>query len=137
MASLSKMAKRFGTDEDREEAGVWCDFGEGMRVKIRRMSSRKVQDVQRELNKPHTAQLRIGPLPDAVAEDMMYRVIATGIIADWEGIDNDAGEVLPYTAANALTVVKKFKEFRDNILQISANADAYRVKVEEAGEANL
>lgn len=136
--ALSKLAQRFTTDENKEEAGVLVDFGDGLKIRVRRFKSKKSQDVRKELEKPFVDQIRRGPLSDAVAEEMLIKQIATGIIADWEGMEWPTdGVSLPYTAKNAYDVLKALPELRDQILQVSIDAENYRVKVQEEAKENL
>lgn len=135
--ALSKLAKRFSTDENKEEGGVTVDFGDGVKITIRRVKSKKSMEVRKDLERPFVDQIRRGPLPDAVAEEMLVNQIARGIIADWEGVELEEGVPLPYTAKNAYDVLKALPELRDSILQISIDAENYRLKVEEAAVENL
>lgn len=132
--ATSKLFARFKTDENREEGGVWVDFGDDVRIKVRRLRSRKSLDVRKELEKPFADQIRRGPLGDKVAEDLLLQQMSQGIIADWEGVDLGDGILVPYTPTNAFKLLKELPELRDSILQISADADSYRAKVEDAGE---
>jgi hypothetical protein len=132
----SKLFNRFSTDQNREEQGVWVDFGDGIRIRIRRIRSKKSADVRKELEKPLVDQIRRGPLPEAEAEDLLVRQIAYGVIVDWEGVDLGDGVVVPYTRENAVKLLKALPELRDAILQISVDADSYRLKVDEDAEKN-
>jgi hypothetical protein len=132
----SKMTARFATDENREEGGVWVDFGDDIRVKVRRFRSRKSIEVRKELDKPFADVVRRGTLPEGVAEDLLLKQMAKAIVADWEGVDLGDGEVVPCTEGNSLVALKKFPEFREAILQVSIEADNYRAKVDEDAEKN-
>lgn len=134
--ATSKLFARFSTDDNKEEAGVWCDFGDGIRVKIRRIRSRKSQEVRKDLERPYQDQVRRGPLPEKLAEELLVNQLANGIISDWEGVDVGDGVEVPYTAANAVTVLTALPELRDEILRISMDADNFRKKVEVDGEKN-
>ena len=109
-------------------------MGDGIRVKIRRIRSKKSIEVRRELDKPHANEIRRGTLSDDASTDLLVKQVAAGIIADWEGIDlghlaraNDLPEGdIPYTADNAYRVLKLLPEFRDEILQVSMSAESYR-----------
>ena len=133
----SKLFARFLTDQDREEAGVWVDFGDGIRIKVRRLRSRKSLDVRKELEKPFADQIRRAPLDDDTAQDLLLKQMSQGIIADWENVDLGDGVTVPYTVDNAYKLLKALPELRDAILQVSADADSYRAKVAEDTEKNL
>lgn len=134
-----KLKARFGTDEAKEEEGVWADFGEGIRVKVRRFKSRIVQETQRKLHKPFADTVRRGPLPDHIAEDLMAKLMAQAIIADWEIPGDEEGDPpVPNTVEAKLAIIKNkdYAEFRDEILAISFERDAYRQSLDEDGEKN-
>ena len=79
--SNSKLWQRFATNEDTEENGVWVNFGDGIRVKVRRLKSRKSQEVRKELDKPFTNEIRRGSLDTKTAEDLLVKQIASGVIS--------------------------------------------------------
>lgn len=144
--AVSPLLTRFSNDTSKEEAGVWTDFGDGIRVKIRRIRSKKSQDVRKELDQPHVGDIRRGALPDNIAEDLLLKQTAAGVIADWEGIDfgNHAKDFdlpegsIPYTPENAYKVLKALPELRDEILQVSMSAESFRkVFLEDQVIANL
>jgi len=132
-----KLRARFASDEAKEEEGVWADFGDGIRVKIRRFKSRLVQETQRKLHKPFADVVRRGPLPDHIAEDLMLKLMAQAVIADWEipGDEEDDPPV-PNTVEAKLQLLKELPEFRDEILSISFERDAYKVALDEEAEKN-
>ncbi len=115
---------------------MWTDFGDGIRVKIRRIRSKKSIAVRKELDLPFSGELRRGQLDEGVAEDLLVKQVAAGVIADWEGIDLGEGN-LPYTPDNAYKVLKTLPEFRDEILQVSMNAESFRKQFDEGLVANL
>lgn len=134
--SKSKMFARFATDESREEEGVWVDFGDGIEVRIRRLSSKVSRDVRKRLEKPHGEAIRRGGLPEGVAEDILNRQIAEAVIAEWRGVDDEAGNALPCTVENKLRVIKALPEFRDEVLSVSIERDNYKAALNEEAEKN-
>jgi len=134
--SNSKLWQRFATNEDIEENGVWVNFGDGIRVKVRRLKSRKSQEVRKELDKPFTNEIRRGSLDTKTAEDLLVKQIASGVIADWEGVDDEDGAPLPYTGANAYRVLKALPEFRDEIFAVSVSSENFKAQTTADAEGN-
>ena len=132
----SKLHNRFKTDESKEEQGVWIDFGEGIRVRVRRIRSRFSQAVRLELEKPHSESIRRGPLPNDVAEDLMMKQIAKALISEWEGVTDEDGNVLECTYENKLAIIKELPELRDEILQVSMDRDSYKAAKNEESLKN-
>lgn len=138
--SKSKLLSKFRTDESKEEAGVWVDFGDGIRVRVRRLKSRKSIEFRKELDKPHADVIRRGSMDDKTAEDLLIRQIAGGVIADWEGVEDEDADgnaiAVPYTFDNAYSILKKASDFRDEILSVSVGADNYRNAVDKDAVGN-
>lgn len=135
--SKSKLFARFKTDQSREEEGVWIDFGDGIRVKIRRFSSKASVEIRNRLQKPYAEMLRRGgSLPDSVAEEILNRQIADGVIADWEGIEDDNGQPLSATSENKYKIITALPEFRGEIFSVSLERDNYKAALVEEAEKN-
>ena len=134
--AVSKLLARFSTDTDAEEMGRWVDFGDGIRIRIRRIRSQKSIEVRKELDKPYANDLRRGALADSVAEDLLIKQVAAGVISAWEGIDIGDGD-LPYTPDNAYKVLKLLPDLRDEILQVSMSAESFRKHFDDGVVENL
>jgi len=132
----SALFSRFLTDDDKEQNGVWIDFGDGIRVKVRRLKSKRSLEVRKELEKPFLDQIRRGPLPSDTAEELLLQQMSRGLIVDWEGIDLGDGEVVSYSPARAYDVLKALPEFRDSIFSVCVDADNYRAQIDEDAEKN-
>lgn len=132
----SALFAKFATDSDREEAGIWVNFGEGIKVKVRRLKSRKSQEYRKELDKPYTNEIRRGALDDKTAEDLLIRQIGGGVVADWSGVEDEDGTPLPYTAENAIRLLRLLPEFRDAIFAVSVDADAFKKHIGAEAEKN-
>jgi hypothetical protein len=126
--SNSKLFARFATDQDKEESGVWVDFGEGIKVKVRRLKSRASQDARKELDKPFANEIRRGKLSTDVAEDLLIKQIAWGVIADWQGVDDENGTPLPYSREAAYQILKKLPDFRDEVFAVSVDSEGFKAQ---------
>jgi hypothetical protein len=62
---------RYNTDRGLEEEGVWVDFGDGVKVQVRRLTSKKSREYRRKLDKPYTAQFRNREMPDDLQEKLL------------------------------------------------------------------
>ena len=98
--------------EDKQKAsdGVWCDYGNGVKMKIRRISCPESVAVRNRL----IAELKEGYKGDKVIDEedasaMGSKIIAEAIIVDWEGIseiDDDGKEIeYPYNYENAYNML--------------------------------
>lgn len=137
----TNLDRSFKMDSGKEEEGVWVDLGDGVRIRIRRFKSRKSQDVRKELDKPHADQIRRGSIASEVAEDLLVKQMAFGVISGWEGItqigDDGVTKPLPYTGEAAYQLLKSLPELRDELFSVSVDRDAFRQKMDEEAEKNL
>lgn len=147
MAAKSPLYDRFKTDQDKEESGVWTNFGGGdpdanppvpdIKVRIRRLKSKASIEARRELDKPHTNEIRRGALSNDLLEDLLLKQLSRGVIADWSGITDENGTPLNYSPDNAYRILKDLPDFRDEIIAIAMAADAFKDDVDKTTEANL
>lgn len=131
MSFLSK----YKTSEELEVNGVWVDFGDGVCVKIARFSNPHSKEVRSRLERPHAQALRRGSLPDSVSEYILLKQMAEAIIVDWKGVTDENGAELECTYDNKLSVLKKFKDFRDDVAFAAMERDTFKsADVEDAGK---
>lgn len=135
MAIKTNLTGMFKMDESKEESGVWVDFGNGVRIKVRRLKSRAAQKVRQELDKEHTDAIRRGTLSTEDAEVLVNKQIALGIIVDWEGImetyeeDGETKErPLAYNGQTAYELIKQLPELRDEIFAVATDRENYRAE---------
>lgn len=132
----NSLFSRFAMDDKKEEQGVWVDFGDGIKVKVRRFKSKASQDARKELEKPLTAEIRRGPLEEKVQEDLLIKQMAKAIIVDWKGVTDEDGEELDCDFESKYYILKQLPEFRDEIAAIALDRDAYKAGLDEEGEKN-
>lgn len=135
-AKKSALHARFAMDAGREENGVWVDYGDGISVKIRRFKSRASQEARRELDKPHADVIRRGPLPEALAEELLVKQMAKAIIVDWKGVTDADGNPLECTEEARYAILKELPEFRDEIFALSVERDHFKAKADQDGTGN-
>lgn len=129
----------YQVDTDREENGFWYQATDTIRIKIRRISSKKSADARKEAEKPYTSQLRNNTtLPSAILEEIAAKQLAFGIIADWEGIiDTETSTAIPYSGETAFAIMSdpEMKDFAGEIFQQAMARDNFkRLENEEASK---
>lgn len=134
---MGKFSERYATDTKIEEDGQWVDFGEGVKVKVRRLNSKFSRDVRRKLEKPYTAMYKGRDMPDSLQEELMIKQLAQGIVVDWEGVeDPDTDKPLPFSSDNAMKVFVAYKDFRDDIVTASMERATFQREEQKAAEGN-
>lgn len=127
---------KYKTDPDLENNGVWIDFGDDVHVKITRFGTTKSKEVRRRLEKPYQNFTRKGGIPDSVLEEILMKQIAEAIIVDWKGVTDEEGAVLDCTYDNRLTVLKKYPDFRDDVVLAASERDTFKTANVEDGAKN-
>ena len=130
---------RYNTDRNAEEDGVWVDYGDGVKVQVRRLSSKFSRDVRRKLEKPYSSQFRNRDMPDSLQEELLNKQLSMAVVVNWEGVpDPDKPDtMLPYSQDNVLRIVKDFPDFRDDILTASMERTTFEKEQRKDAEKNL
>lgn len=137
MSNLPKTSifARFKTNRTAEEDGKWIDLGGGLKVKIRRFLAKKSAEVRDELEKPYRARGGKVTIPPDVLKDITYQHIAKGILVDWEGVFDNDGSEIKYTADTAYKLMTELPDLATIIVQEAIDFDNFKdeEKKETAG----
>lgn len=129
---------RYATDKSMEEEGTWVDYGDGLKVQVRRLNSTKSRDVRRKLEKPYVKQFRGQDMPDSIQEQLLNNQIAKAIVVSWEGVPNpdNPKEKLPCSEENVMMMITRYPDFRDDILAASMERATFQKEDLKAAEGN-
>lgn len=144
---------RYSTDRSLEEEGVWVDYGDGLKVQVRRLNSRHSRETRRKLEKPYAAQFRGREMPESLQEQLLNKQLSQSIVVDWEGVpdpDNSPGfledgitpdpkkpgKFLDCTPENVLMMVERFPDFRDDILTAAMEKTTFQKEQTKVAEGN-
>lgn len=139
----SPLYKLFKTDDATEQEGVWVEYGtkatgEPIRIRIARAGggNLKYTRVLERKWKPVRRQAQLGTLDPKLSERLLAEVYAESVILGWENVDDESGNPLPFTVANATKLLTDLPElFTD--LQLQANRLAlFRADLREADAGN-
>ena len=96
-----------------------------------------MSDLRDSLTKPYAQLLRVGSkIPDDKNEEIGLRVLAGAVIADWKNVQNEAGEVVPYSAEEAYAILKALPKMANFVIQFSLEAQNYRDEAREERVGN-
>lgn len=129
----------FAVDDDEAENGKWFSFGKNIRIKIRRHKSEKSIKVRERLDAPYAqASRKMSDLPKKIQDEITYKHLAEGIIADWEGVYDVNGNEIPYSPEAAYKFLShpKLREFRDKVADLSVDLSNFISKQETEEEGN-
>jgi hypothetical protein len=131
----TNLHRQYQISNDLEEQGFWYEATSEIRIRIRRLNSKPSLDARKEAEKPYTSQIRAGKAPDDVLEEIANKQLSYGVIADWEGIVDEAGKEVPYTGETAYGILSdpEMREFAADLFQQSVSRDNFKaVNNEEA-----
>lgn len=135
---MSKFSERYKTNRSAEEDGIWVDFGDGIKVKIRRMNSQHSKDTRQVLEKPYAAAFRGREMPQSLQEELMNKQLAQSIVVEWEGVEDPTkeGKMLPFSQENVLRICAEVKDFRDDILTAAMERATFQTQILKESEGN-
>ena len=122
----------FVMDPSKETQGVWVEAGAGLRLKIARATNRAYRDELVKLTKPHAAAIRTNSLNIELAEKLTREAAAKHIIHGWENLEDDNGNLIPFSHEKAAELFEKSPDFLKLVLEYSNDAELFR----ESGVGN-
>lgn len=114
-------SKRFKTNLENENGGVWVDIGDGAELQICRKGNSAYRKRFADLVAPFRAQLRTNSLGEKKADALYCQVLAETILTGWRGDTVFYGEQTPYSVEFATKVLAdpEMKDFRTLVEELS------------------
>lgn len=126
-------------DAERQENGAWVDEipeVEGLRLKVRGQLNVDWRRLQARLMDAVPRKKRVGGRLDPDEQDrIMSSCLLNACLLDWEGLEDDEGNAIPYSKqmAQKLLTEPEFRRFRDSVVwAASIVADHAQADQEEA-----
>lgn len=120
----------FATDKNAEEAGVWVEAGDGLKLQIARITSQKYTRYLQKLGRPHAR--RLSATPDmALVEQLQRQAVAKCILLGWENLQEGKKDVL-YEFGTALRLFEKYPDFYRLVLDYASDREIFVADNEEA-----
>lgn len=112
-------------DLDKKDSGVWTTY-EGSEFLIASSSNPKYAKALVANQRPFKKQIEKGTIDPDDASNLLAKSIAQGLLLDWRGVQNSAGEDVPYTLEAAVGVLKAVPSFREFVMEFAQDEDAYK-----------
>ncbi len=147
--------KSIQVDPQLQTDGIWVDYFDDIRLKIARLGTDEYLKYVRRLRKPHERRIRReGETTSKVLQKLVVKAVATKILVDWEGMEeqkvDENGEKVfdgigdpvlievPYSAEKAEEYMAdiSFRDFYEDVIEISNTAENYYVEQLEESEGN-
>ena len=129
---------KFATDPSVENQGIFLDYGDGCKIRIRRAGGANKEYIKaiERLSRTHRFQIQTGRLSIDESRQIMAEVYANTIVLGWEGVKGPNGEEILFSKENCL---KLFTDLPDLFADVQAQADNaafFRVNIDEADAKN-
>jgi len=129
---------KFRTDPEREKAGIWVQYGPAGKFLLARAGgSNKEYAVRLEqLTRQHLKSIQHGMLDPVLADEILRQVYAEKVIRDWEGVTDEDGNLLPFSVANCVKLLKDLPELFRLIVEDAQGFELYRTGLLEEAVKN-
>lgn len=112
-------------DVSLTETGTWTDFN-GSKLKIAHSSNVVFQRVLARKQQPHRRKIEQGSVDPQLMKDIMCQAMAEGLIIDWSGVTDKAGNEVKYSIDNGYKALKNNPDLREFVTEFSTNLDNFR-----------
>jgi hypothetical protein len=120
----------FATDEKLEVEGVWRALQGDSRLLLARSGNERYIKKLNDLYTLHQQKLsEKTPEAEKLNRDLMNEVIASTILLGWENLSYKR-KPIAYSVENAKMLLAH-SEFRDKVVAMAQDMDAYRAKLED------
>ena len=126
---MSNLYSRFQTNSELEaKAGVVLDYGEGLKVRIRRAGGAN-REYHRALRESlMKAGRRISSMSDEESMRGMAEIYAETVIIGWEGVTDAEGQPVEFTKENAVKILTDLPEFFRDIQEAASSVSLFRAQ---------
>lgn len=136
--------KHYKTDANAENNGVWVDGfprnddGTEPRFLLSRLgptNKRYQAAMEREL-RPHRRAMELGTLSNEVAAGVSLNVFCNSVLVGWENVENEHGEKMAFTPANALQLLTALPDLYAELNAKAQQQSMFRVATLENAAKN-
>lgn len=144
MATLNQVR----SDLSKERRGVWCEYELGIKILIARSTHPEYQKAMRKALKAKRlergSRVSVSDLLDEIFIDdqevvsILAPPLAKHILLDWQNIEDDNGNLIPYSQEKALEILidPELRDFFNFTLAQSSNQTLYRKEEQEESAKN-
>ena len=131
---MSKLYRHYRTDPEKDTKGVWIEFpAAGVRLRIARagITNKRYQAALEKALKPYRRALGKGLMDDDTAKKIVMKVFADTIVMDWEGLEDEDGQPVEFSAEACFKVFSDLPEFFGDVQGEAQDLAAFREDFEE------
>ena len=123
---------------DDNPEGIWVDYKNGARVKIRPLSKTQARELRRSASSTETEWVR-GRLieKESVDEGQYDRLLADHLIEDWQGFVDPQNAEIPCNPKTKHLMMDRLLEFANFVIDSAMNIQGHLVRREADLTENL
>lgn len=120
----------FGTDQKKEEEGVWVPLGGDAEVLVCRLRNKNWRVGLKRLPKTIQKQIADGTIGDEKYEKLIAMLMSKYILRGWKNLSIN-GQPVEYDEETALKLLEQYKDFKDRIFEIASDMEHFKKKEDE------
>lgn len=127
-------ARKFAWNTEAQTEGLWREIDDGAaKLKIARFNHPEHQAYLRRLREENAKLLENPDSEESQTKlnEIASKAMAAHILKDWEGIQDEEGNDLPYSEEAAYQLLSDYEEFSNLVFYLSTEVEQYR-KYKEA-----
>lgn len=125
--------RKYKTDQNKEERGVWVEVDEGAWLKIARAGNENWQKEYGKLAQTVRNKMENGSLNNDRADKIVSDIMSKTILLDWQGLA-EGGEEIPYSQKKAYEILYNYPDLRAEVMSYARNQEYFK---DEAVETDL
>jgi len=130
--------KLFKTDPRCETEGVTLDYGDGVKIRIARAggSNKNYIKAMDRLGRKYHRELGLDILPEETATRLYQELYADSVILGWEGVSDEAGNLLPFSREAVLKVFADLPDLWNDVRAQAQSIELFRADLTEREAKN-
>ncbi len=135
MAKLSSLKQ----SKAKIDEGVWVEFEAGIRIRVTSINNKRYTECVEKLLKPHLRRIRSGIMTIQERSQLIKPAVAKYLLLDWDGIEDDDGQVIKYSSAKAQEIFdnEEYVDFFNFVIESANEQQLFRDQSYAEAEVNL
>ena len=133
--SVARLKKRFATDKNLSQQGVWIDIdledgGKPMGFKLACLgrSNRKWASEASRVYRAHKRKIDAGLMSDEESIERSLKVFCNTVLLDWRNVDDEDGQPIQYSPDEGYKLLISCDKLYDYLLEESQEVSNYQDK---------
>jgi hypothetical protein len=131
----SSLHKAFLTDKQAERDGIWVTHG-AIRLRIARHNNPEFVAALQAIRARLGIVTGKSGVSDELAQEAYIEAAGRTLLRDWEGVVDESGEPIPYSAEAAAEFLRELPELLELVANVSQSWERFRVAELERQEKN-